>query len=101
MRRSIPISRATQRLLLGSFLLYLFGVLGYLSTSHRHADGSAESESHSSCQLCHVSHQSYLAPEAALCPAPAEVPVAVVEAVWAPILASRHPPFASRAPPSA
>ncbi|MBW8889097.1 MAG: hypothetical protein JF616_15190 [Fibrobacteres bacterium] len=86
---------------MGAFLLYLFGVLGYLSTSHRHADGSREAESHSSCQLCQVSHQAYLAPEASVCLAHMDLHIALIEAVWAPILASRHPPFASRAPPSA
>lgn len=90
-----------RRLLLGGFLLYLFGVLGYLATSHRHVDGGGEAQSHSSCQLCQVSHQPYVAPEAAVCFAPMEAHVALIEALWAPILASRHPPFASRAPPSA
>lgn len=92
---------AKRRLFLGAFVLYLFGVLGFLSTSHRHADGSREAESHASCQLCHVSHQPYLAPEAAIRLEATIVPISLVEAVWAPLLASRHPPFASRAPPSA
>lgn len=90
-----------QRLFLGAFLVYLFGVLGYLGVSHRHADGDGGAGAHASCQLCHVSHQAYLTPETAACPAPEDVPVALIEAVWAPILASRHPPSASRAPPSA
>jgi len=89
-----------RRLLLGAFLLYLFGLLGYLGASHRHADGYRGAESHS-CQLCQISHQAYAAPEPAVCIETPAVPVALVEAVWAPILASRHPPFASRAPPAA
>lgn len=92
---------AKRRLFLGAFVIYLFGVLGYLSSSHIHADGSAEAQSHSSCQLCHVSHQPYVAPEAVVSLAAPAVPVALIEAVWAPILASRYSPSASRAPPSA
>jgi len=88
------------RFLLGVFLLYLFGLLGYLGASHRHADGDGAG-SHSSCQLCQVSHQPFVAPEAAVCLAPMDLHIAVIEAVWAPILASRFSPSASRAPPSA
>ena len=40
-------------------------------------------------------------PEAAVCLAPMDLHIAVIEAVWAPILASRFSPSASRAPPSA
>ena len=92
---------AKRRLFLGAFVIYLFGILGYLGTSHRHADGDRGAESHSSCQLCQVSHQPYLAPEAAVRLEAPIVPISLVESVWAPILAFRHPPFASRAPPSA
>jgi hypothetical protein len=100
MRRNPPIALAVHRLLLGALLLYLFGVLGYLGKSHRHADGDRGTESHS-CQLCQISHQPYAAPEPAACIESPAVPVGLVQAVWAPIFASRHPPFASRAPPSA
>jgi hypothetical protein len=92
---------AKRRLFLGVFVLYLFGVLGFLGTSHRHADGSREADSHSSCQLCQVSHQPFLAPEAAVRLEAPIVPISLIEAVWAPILVSRHSPSASRAPPSA
>jgi hypothetical protein len=101
MRRALPKSRILQRLLLGVFLVYLFGVLGYLGTSHRHADGDRGADSHSSCQLCQVSHQPYAAPEAPVCIESPAVPVGLVQALWAPILASRYSPSASRAPPSA
>ncbi|HKP97154.1 MAG TPA: hypothetical protein VJ385_15500 [Fibrobacteria bacterium] len=99
-RRHPPVK--LQRLLLGTFLLYLFGVLGYLGTSHKHeTSGKSHPPSHSECQLCHVTAQPYVVPEPLVCPESPTVPVQVIEAVWAPILASRFQPFSSRAPPSA
>lgn len=101
MLRFPRIPLAARRLLLGAFVLYLFGLLGYLAPAHRHVDGDGRSGTHQDCQLCQVGHQPFVAPDAAACPETPAGPVALVEAVWAPILASRYQPFASRAPPSA
>jgi hypothetical protein len=87
----------TRRLLLGAFLLYFFGLLGYLGPAHKHENA----QPHPECQLCQVATQAYAAPVPLLVPAPLAVPVLVVEAVWEPILAFRFQPFASRAPPRA
>jgi hypothetical protein len=100
--RGIPgIRPRLRRFLLGAFVLYLFGLLGYAAPSHRHADGDGRPGAHPDCQLCHVSHQAYLGADTEAAPETPCGPVALVEAVWAPILASRHQPFASPAPPSA
>jgi hypothetical protein len=100
MRGFQRIPLATRRLLLGAFVIYLFGLLGYMGASHHHADGNGPG-SHQDCQLCQVSHQPFVAPDPLACPETPAGPVALVESVWAPILACRHLPFASRAPPSA
>jgi hypothetical protein len=100
--RGFPrIPLAKRRLLLGAFVVYLFGILGYLGVSHRHAEGDGRQSPHQDCQLCHASQQPFVAPDAPACLETPAGPVALVEAVWAPILACRHQPFASRAPPSA
>jgi DUF2946 family protein len=97
----------TRRLLLGGFLLYLFGIIGFQvsSHSHRHSQTDPQSQSHGQshpdCQLCQITAQAYLAPVPLLCPESPAVPVRLVEAVWAPILAERFQPFSSRAPPAA
>jgi hypothetical protein len=95
------LSVQTRRLLLGAFLLYLFGLLGYLGPAHKHEPSSSGSQSHPECQLCQISAQPYAAPEPLVCPEAPAVPVRLVEAVWEPILAFRFQPFSSRAPPSA
>ena len=87
----------TRRLLLAAFLVYLFGILGYQGATHTHEN----SQSHPECQLCQVTAQAYVAPEPWVCTEVPTVPVLVVEAVWEPLLAERHQPFSSRAPPSA
>jgi hypothetical protein len=97
MRVNRHLSLRARRFLLGAFLLYLFGLLGFLGSTHSHDSG----HSHPECQLCQATAQPYSAPEPALCPESPAVPVLVVEAVWAPILACRFQPFASRAPPDA
>lgn len=86
-----------RRLLLGAFVLYLFGLLGYLGQSHQHETAA----SHPECQLCQVTAQAFTAPVPVAMPQPEAVPVLVIEAVWEPILAFRFQPFASRAPPAA
>ncbi|MDB5047060.1 MAG: hypothetical protein JWO30_131 [Fibrobacteres bacterium] len=86
----------TRRLLLGAFLLYLFGLLGYLGSSHKHENV----RSHPECQLCQMSAQAYVAPEPMVRIEIPLVPVQVIEAVWEPILAFRFQPFSSRAPPT-
>jgi hypothetical protein len=101
MRGFLRIPPALRRFFLSAFIAYFFGLLGYLGPSHRHADGDGRAGSHPDCQLCQVSHQAYVAPDPAACPETPAGPVALVESVWAPILASRYQPFASRAPPSA
>ena len=100
MRRIPRLPLAARRFLIGAFVLYLFGLLGYLGTSHTHADAGEHSRTHQDCRLCQITAQAYVAPEPMICPESPAVPVLVVEAVWAPILACRHQPFASRAPPS-
>jgi hypothetical protein len=85
-----------QRLLLGAFLLYVFGLLGYLGTSHKHVSN----HSHPECQLCQITAQAYVVPEPLVCPESPAFPVLVVEAEWEPILAFRFQPFSSRAPPA-
>jgi hypothetical protein len=90
-----------RRLLAGAFALYLFGLLAWLGPSHRHEGERADAKSHQDCVLCQMASQPYVAPAPVVCPETPAGPVALVEAVWAPILASRYQPFASRAPPSA
>ncbi len=89
------LSLKIRRLLLGAFLLYLFGLLGYLGPAHKHETAS----SHPECQLCQITAQAYAAPVPMALPPPMAVPVQVIEAVWEPILAFRFQPFSSRAPP--
>gem|GEM_PF-2533092 len=101
MRGFLHLSLRFRRLLLGAFLVYLFGVLGYQGATHSHENSRSHSQSHPECQLCQVTAQAYVAPEPLVCPGTPSVPVLVVEAVWEPILAQRHQPFSSRAPPSA
>jgi hypothetical protein len=96
MRGFRHLSVKTRRLLLGAFLLYLFGLLGYLGPSHKHETA----RSHPECQLCQISAQAYVAPEPMVRPEIHLVPVLVIEAVWKPILAFRFQPFSSRAPPA-
>lgn len=102
--------------MLGGFLVYLFGILGFQGSSHGHesapADPQSKSQSHGSslphtdahshpeCQLCQITAQAYLAPEPLVCYESPAVPARLVEAVWAPILAERFQPFSSRAPPA-
>jgi len=90
------LSIQTRRLVLGAFLLYLFGLLGYLGVTHQHD----AAHSHPECQLCQVTAQPYAAPVPVVCPENPAVPVLVVEKVWEPILAFRFQPFSSRAPPA-
>jgi hypothetical protein len=92
---------ALRRILLGAFALYLFALLGYLGPSHRHEGDRADSKAHQDCVLCQMASQPYAAAVPIISPETPAGPVALVEAVWAPILASRFQPFASRAPPSA
>jgi hypothetical protein len=99
LRIRIPLN--TRRFFLGAFMVYLFGMLGFMGASHHHADGDGRPGSHPDCQLCQVSQQPFVAPDPLACPETPAGPVALVESVWAPILASRYQPFASRAPPSA
>jgi hypothetical protein len=95
--------------LLGGFLVYLFGILGFQVASHSHesdrSDRQSQSQSHGQshpdCQLCQITAQAYLAPAPLVCPENPAVPVRLVEAVRAPILAERFQPFSSRAPPAA
>ena len=85
------------RVILGAFVLYLFGLLGFLGSSHSHHGGP----SGENCQLCHVSSQPFLAA------APATAPFTAPdrEALSAPesraVQAPRHFHFSSRGPPSA
>ena len=65
-----------RRLLMGAFVLYLFGLLGYLGPSHRHADGDGRPGAHQDCPLCQISHQPYAAPDPAVCPETPAGPVA-------------------------
>lgn len=96
-------------MLLGGFLVYLFGILGFQVASHGHDSNPSDPQSHSQshgqshpeCQLCQISAQAYLAPAPLVCAESPAVPVRLVEAVWAPILADRFQPFSSRAPPAA
>jgi hypothetical protein len=105
--RHLPLR--TRRLLLGGFLVYLFGILGFQVSSHSHQYGQSDPQSHSQshgqshpdCQLCQITAQAYLAPAPLVCPESPAVPVGLVQAVWAPILAERFQPFSSRAPPAA
>lgn len=114
--RHLPLR--TRRLLLGGFLAYLFGILGFqvsshshsLSHSYSHQHGRSDPESHShpqsqsahpDCQLCQITAQAYLPPVPLVCPESPAVPARLVEAAWAPILAERFQPFSSRAPPAA
>lgn len=93
--------RGISRILIGVFAIYLLGLLGYIAPSHKHETGDGHSRTHQDCQLCQVSAQPFTAAEPGLCPETPAGPVRLVEAVWEPILACRHQPFASRAPPSA
>jgi hypothetical protein len=85
-----------RRLLVGAFVLYLYGVLGYLGVSHSHPSEA----SHQDCQLCHISSQPSLAE------APKDLPQTFVFAFdYSPgaasaLLAPRHASFSSRGPPS-
>jgi hypothetical protein len=101
MRAFDRLPSAYRRFLIGAFALYLFGLLGYLGTSHSHAADKGHARAHAECQLCQISAQTYVAADPGVCPESPAVPVLVVEEVWEPILASRFQPFASRAPPSA
>lgn len=92
---------ATRRLFLGAFVVYLIVLLGYLGASHHHAEGDGRPGSHQDCPLCQASQQPFVVPDPLACPETPGGPVALVESVWAPILACRHRPFASRAPPAA
>lgn len=104
MRGLRHLSLRTRRLLLGGFLVYLFGIIGFQVSSHSHQYGQTDPQSHGhshpDCQLCQITAQAYLAPALLLCPESPAVPVRLVEAVWAPILAERFQPFSSRAPPA-
>ena len=93
----LKVGLKTRRLLLGAFLLYLFGLLGYQGSSHRHETAA----SHPECQLCQVTAQAYAAPVPLDMPRPVAMALSLVEAAERPILAFRFQPFASRAPPSA
>lgn len=95
------ISFKGRRLLLGAFLLYLFGLLGYQGASHGHDSAQSHSDSETLCQLCQATAQPYAAPVPALCPEFPAILGAIAETVRGPALAFRHPPFSSRAPPSA
>lgn len=116
--RHLPIR--TRRLLLGGFLVYLFGILGFQGSSHGHEsaptdpqsisqnpgqsvpqpDPHTDPRSHQECQLCQIMAQAFLAPEPLVCHESPLVPARLVEAVWAPILSERFQPFSSRAPPA-
>lgn len=93
--------RGISRILLSVFVVYLIGLLGYVAPSHKHESADGNSRSHQDCQLCQVSAEPFVAAQPCLCPETPAAPVSLVEAVWEPVFACRHQPFASRAPPSA
>lgn len=87
----------TRRVLLGVFVLYIYGLLGYLGVSHRH-----ESEaSHPDCQLCHIAAQPSLAQAPELPVQPVIVAFTFVSAEIREALAPRHAASDPRGPPSA
>jgi hypothetical protein len=87
---------AWKKALLAVFVLYLYGLLGYLGVSHRHQSEA----SHPDCQLCQISSQPSLAqaPEAL----PTLLPIAFdfVPRASEAVLAPRRAPFLSRGPPA-
>ena len=48
---TLRIPLAPRRLFLGAFVVYLFGLLGYLGASHHHAEADGRPGSHQDCQL--------------------------------------------------
>jgi hypothetical protein len=85
------------RLLLGAFVLYLFGLLGFLGPSHSHHGGPAGEN----CQLCQVSSQPFLAAVPAVAPVEHPALRALCSADRPSPVAPRHFHFASRGPPAA
>ncbi len=92
-------SSRLKRLFLGGFIVYLFGVIGILAPTHRHAGGSTN-HSHPDCQLCQVSSEAYLAPVAMVCLDASFTFQHLVELQQTPFLSARYQPFSSRGPPS-
>jgi hypothetical protein len=84
------------RLLLGAFLLYLFGVLGFQGLSHRHEASSSQAD----CQLCQISSQPFLAATPPPHPLLKAIDLAPAEAGPEQVRPPRHFHFSSRAPPS-
>jgi hypothetical protein len=96
--RHLPVK--SRRLLLGAFLVYFFGLLGFAGQAHHHDESASHGQSQQECQLCQISTQPFAAPAPMVCPESPSVLLHVVDAVWEPFLSDRHSPFSSRAPPS-
>ncbi|MDQ3001146.1 MAG: hypothetical protein M3Y08_07790 [Fibrobacterota bacterium] len=94
------LSVKSRRLLLGAFLFYLFGLLGFAGEAHHHDESASHGQSQQECQLCQISTQPYAAPVPMACPESPAAPTVLVEAVWHHVLSHRHLPFSSRAPPA-
>jgi hypothetical protein len=88
--------RGWRRLLLGAFIVYMYGWLGYVGASHRHETEA----SHQDCQLCHLSSQPSLAHAPAIPPEPLVLPAVFQPREASAVLAPRHSAFLSRGPPS-
>ncbi|MEO7427306.1 MAG: hypothetical protein ABI036_19115 [Fibrobacteria bacterium] len=101
MRSERHLGLRTRRLLLGGFLLYLFGLLGYLGPAHKHVNALGHAHGDLECQLCQATAQAYAAPVPLSAPLLLAMSAPVGEAVWHPVLAFRFEPFSSRAPPCA
>jgi hypothetical protein len=89
-------SGAWRRILLGAFVLYVYGLLGYLGVAHKHVSEA----SHDDCQLCHISAQPSLTHDIEPAPVARVLPFVFVSGPEAAALAPRLQPFFSRGPPS-
>jgi hypothetical protein len=83
--------------LLAAFLLYVFGLLPFLSATHQHETG----QGHETCQLCLSSSQALEAPTAPVLALAVSLPVSQLPQEARRALQSLHLERESRGPPSA